>query len=115
LLDALAAAGVRALVVAAPYRIPETGLVFMPGFLDATSAEARAARVRTEPSFPLLRWAVDPAALARLHARVDALDPEALRGALAHSHPPLARAQLDGLPGPEGRVLALVPPDRLLR
>lgn len=112
LLDALAAAGVRARVVAAPYRIPPAGLVFMPGFLEATSAEARALRVRTEPAFPLLRWAVAPGALKRVHAEVDALDAAALRRRLKRAVPPLVQAQLGDRPEPGARVLVLVPPAR---
>jgi hypothetical protein len=110
LLGALAAKGLRSWVVAAPFLLPESGLVYEPGFTGPGTAEQRSRLVRTEPPYPLLRWRLDPDALREVQATVDRLPADQLRQRLKHRHPALVRMPLPG--AGDGMVLVPVPADR---
>ncbi|HEY9856200.1 MAG TPA: nitrilase-related carbon-nitrogen hydrolase [Stenomitos sp.] len=112
LLEALVAAGVQATVVGPAYPIPASGLVYGPDFLKAVSPDQKAQHVRTDPPYPLLRWAVVPSALAQLRAEMDRWGPFEFRSHLFSAHPSLVRLNLPGRPEPSARVLAWVAPSR---
>jgi apolipoprotein N-acyltransferase len=109
LLDALAATGSTAWVVAPAYRIPVEGLRFQPDFFTEPDAARRALAVRMAPSAPLLRWRLDRAALKRVHASVEAMSPQERRRLTKRTRPRLIQAQLPGRPAPDGRLLVPAP------
>jgi hypothetical protein len=113
LLEALASSGVKARVVAPAYRLPLEGLMFAAGFSDEPDPARRAWMVSTQPVYPLLRWTIDAAALRTAEAQLAGFGPWTLRARLKHVRPPLVELAIAGAPGPAGRVLAPVPPDRL--
>lgn len=94
ILEALVKAGARAVVVAPPYRIPRDGFAYAPNFFSERDPARRAALVRTEPAFPLLRWRPDGAALATLGRELGGLDARALRARLHRVSPPLVKSVL---------------------
>jgi hypothetical protein len=106
LIEALAAAGSRARVVAPPFPIPEEGLFYEPAFITEHNPVAREHLVRTEPPFPLLHWTVDGAQLRALEDRVAHATPSTLRANLSRNRPPLVRM---ALPNAEAPILVLVP------
>lgn len=112
LLDALAAAGSRAWVVAGPYQLYISGLVFAPDFMQVKDPAERARRVRTEPPYPLLRWQIDPVQLKALHARVGAMSKLELRHRLKRVMPTLLKIELPSRIEPRGRVLVAIAPER---
>lgn len=112
LLAALATGLPGAWVVAAPYRLPQDGLVYGPAFLAAADPARRAAAVRTEPVFPLLRWKLDARAVTTARTQVEALDAAGLRRRLKRARPPLVRGALPAVPGPAGEVLVPMPVER---
>jgi hypothetical protein len=93
-LEALAETGLDAWVVGPPFRIPPAGLRYAPGFLDIASAAARAAAVRTEPPYPLMRWRLDRRTVVALRAEIAQMDAAALRRRLKVVTPPLLRMEL---------------------
>lgn len=112
ILEAFVDAGLKAMVVAPPYRIPQDGFVYAAGFLEEPDAAKRAELVRTEPSYPLLRWTPTRQPLAQIRHELDALDAQALRKRLKRATPPLVKAQVPGLPMPGAQVLVPLPVDR---
>lgn len=115
ILEALAAKGVAATVVAPPYRIPEDGFVYGERFLDLSDPAARAGLIGTEPTYPLLRWKLEPQALRALRGTVDRWSGETLRRRLKRTDPPLVRAELPGVAGSGASVLVPVPVSRFRR
>lgn len=112
LLDALAAAGVKAQVVAPAFRIPASGLVYDAGFLAEADAARRAAMVRTEPPYPLLRTAIAPGFLQGVHAAVGAMPPAELKRRLKRTRPPLVQMHLPGRTDPSAGLLVPVSAER---
>jgi hypothetical protein len=88
-----------AVIVAAAALVPSSGLVYGPEFFAASDPTVRAAAIQTQPASDLLRWRNDPAALAGLLARVDAMGPDELGVHLARRRPPTVKVELpDGGP-----------------
>jgi apolipoprotein N-acyltransferase len=112
LLDALAEAGVKAQVVAPAFRIPASGLVYDAGFLAEPDPIRRAAMVRTEPVFPLLRTAIAPEFLRGVHAAVSAMPPAELKRRLKRTRPPLVQMHLPGRSDPSAALLVPVSAER---
>jgi apolipoprotein N-acyltransferase len=112
ILEALVKAGSRAVVVAPPYRIPRDGFVYAPDFFAERDPARRAALVRTEPAFPLLRWRPESAALVALRDELAGLDTRALRKRLQRVSPPLVKSVLPGQTAPGAVVLTPVTADR---
>lgn len=112
LLEALAASGVTARVVAPPFRIPTSGLHYAPAFFAPGPAAARARLVRTEPDYPLLRWRIAAEPLTAVRREVAGLGPEALSRRLKHAGLALVKAEL---PEGAGPVLVDVAPARFGR
>jgi hypothetical protein len=112
LLDALAATGVRAWVVAAPYQLPIRGLHYGPDFYRALDGEKRVMAVNTVPPYPLLRWQLDPQTLVAIHHRVDAMSKAALTRSIKRVQPTLVKVGLPTRLSPQGRILVPVPVSR---
>lgn len=88
-----------AVIVAAASLVPPAGFVYGPAFFAAADPRVRAAAVQTQPASELLRWRNDPAALADLLARVDAMGPDELGARLARRRPATVKVALpDGGP-----------------
>ncbi|MBL9106169.1 MAG: hypothetical protein JNL82_34925 [Myxococcales bacterium] len=85
-----------AVIVAAASLIPSSGLVYGPGFFADADPMVRAAAVETRPASELLRWRNDPAALAELLARVDAMGSDELAARLARRRPATVKVALQG-------------------
>lgn len=85
-----------AVVVAAASLVPTSGFFYEPEFFAAGDPWARAAAVQTRPASELLRWRNDPAQLAELLARVDAMGPDELGARLARRRPPTVKVTLPG-------------------
>lgn len=109
ILAALAADGCRARIVAPPFPIPETGLIYDAAFTDTRSAQARSRMVHTQPGFALLRWTISSKPLAELETRIDQESSESLRKDLLLNDPPLVRTNLSEPPSSTTPVLAFVP------
>ena len=109
LLEALVADGYRGIIVGAAEQVPGEGMVYGAEFRDASTAWARAQAVTLRSGRPLVRWRVDPGALARARAVVDGWDAEALTRALQWVQPNLVRVPLEA-DGPS--LLFLVPAER---
>jgi hypothetical protein len=109
LLEALAAAGSRAKVVAPAFLLPESGFRYAADFFARPDANSRAEAVRAEPDVRLLRWTITPEALKAPKAELEAMAPGALRRRLRHLAPYLVRVELPGA----GWVLAPVAEARL--
>lgn len=105
ILEALVRAGSHAVVVAPPYRIPRDGFVYAEGFFAERDPARRAALVRTEPAYPLLRWRPEGAALDALRSELAGLDARALRQRLQRVSPPLVKSVLPGQAAPGAVVL----------
>lgn len=87
------------MIVAAASLVPPAGFVYGPAFFAAADPRVRAAAVQTQPASELLRWRNDPAALADLLARVDAMGPDELGARLARRRPATVKVALpDGGP-----------------
>jgi hypothetical protein len=95
--ELLAALGdLDAVIVAAASLLPSAGFVYGAEFFAADDPMARAAAVQTQPETELLRWRNDPAALAGLLERVDAMGPDELGAHLARRRPPTVKVALPG-------------------
>lgn len=110
LLEALAAEGSRARVVAPAFRLPESGFVYAPDFFSRAEARERAEAVNSVPQAPLLRWAIAPEPLQAARAELAALSTASLRQRLRFVEPPLVRLSL----GEAGWVVAPIARERLL-
>jgi hypothetical protein len=109
LLQALADTGLRCWVVAPPYKLPETGFVFAPGFVDEPDPARRATMVGTAPIHPLLRWRLDAGRLADIRRQVDWMPAHDLQRHIQRVQPTLIRMALPTDLAPDGRVLVPVP------
>lgn len=108
--DLLKALGdLDAVVVAAASLLPPSGFVYGPSFFTATDPQVRAAAVTTLPATELLRWRIDPGALASLVAEVDGMDSGALGAHLARRRPAMVKVELPGA----GPVLVPIAWERL--
>jgi hypothetical protein len=112
LLEALAEEAPAALVVGATYKLPPDGLLYGEGFFQESSAEARAAHVRTRSGKPLQQWHLDRATLRRAQRDLDTWDVSRLEAHLVRKHPNLVGVALEGS---EATALVPVEPARFRR
>jgi len=105
--------GLFSRVVAAPFPIYQPGFIFEPAFLaQERSLEEKIMAIRTDPSYPLVRWRLNAERLAELQAQVDQLPSEALKKRLRRVQPALVRMPFPSFQENKSEILVPVPVSR---